>query len=132
MIGIKERRFHVWLESTPLLVEETDCDKRPYIWQNQYNIVKLKKKNMEFQQEMSLERGTNWPFWAQSGNSIPPNLANGISWVKTIRSMFWGQRKESHERRAKESVCIDTTASKRRNIKSSWIAQWFEMIRVTR
>ena len=61
VIGIKERRFHVWLESTPLLVEETDCDKRPYIWQNQYNIVKLKKKkkNMEFLQEMSLEGGTN-------------------------------------------------------------------------
>lgn len=117
LIGVKERRFHIWLESTPFLMEETDYDKD--------------LKNMEFQQEMSLEGGRNWPFWSQSGNSILPNLANGISWVKTIRSTSWGQRKESPERRAKESVCIDTTASKRRNIKSSWIAQWLEMIWVT-
>ena len=45
LIGIKERRFHIWLESTPFLVEETDCDKD--------------LKNTEFQQEMPLERGTN-------------------------------------------------------------------------
>ena len=45
LIGVKERRFHIWLESTPFLLEETDYDKD--------------LKNMEFQQEMSLEGGRN-------------------------------------------------------------------------
>lgn len=45
LIGVKERRFHIWLESTPFLMEETDYDKD--------------LKNMEFQQEMSLEGGRN-------------------------------------------------------------------------
>lgn len=35
LIGVKERRFHIWLESTPFLMEETDYDKD--------------LKNMEFQ-----------------------------------------------------------------------------------
>ena len=59
VIGIKERRFHVWLESTPFLVEETDCDKRPYIWQNQYNIVKLKKKKEYGGSTRDVPRGRN-------------------------------------------------------------------------
>lgn len=43
-MGIKERRIHIWLESKPFLMEDTDYDKG--------------LKNTEFQQKMSLEGGT--------------------------------------------------------------------------